>query len=375
MITFTAAQIRKFAPLAKDAIVQELVDSIDEINAAGVDTPRRLHCFMANISPETAGLRALEENLNYSAAQLRKTFPTRVTTDALANQLARQPQKIANFIYGGRFGNNKSGDGWKYRGGGMLQTTFKANYESAGYADNPEALRTPGPALKSALHYWKSKNCNRYADQGDIVGLRKVINGGSNGLAEVRAAFKKAQECFPGYVETQRAPTPLSKKEIMRCQMLLEQAGYFPGAIDGKVGQQTLGEISKFQTANALKLTGEFDAATRDILENSPPRLVERAHDAPPDSTTTSNANKIIKGGLGTIVTIGAPEMLEQVEVYAGKFKALRAALEPLGAVKDFVLSHIGVPGVVIIVAGVVVFVAWRIKKARIRDYLSGKIA
>lgn len=375
MVTFSAAQVRKFAPLAKDEIVNELVASIEEINAAGITTPERLWGFMANISPETAGLRKLDENLNYTAAGLRKTFPTRVTSDALAKQLAHQPQKIANFIYGGRYGNNKKNDGWIYRGGGLMMTTFRDNYRDAGFENNPEALRQPGPALQSALHFWKSKNCNRFADRGDIEGLRRVINGGANGLKEVRAAYKRAKVCFPGTVEEAEKAPRLSKAVVMVLQQQLIDAGYFPGAVDGKIGQQTIGEITKFQVANSLKITGEFDEATRELLENPPPRLVERAHKTPPDSGIVSGADKLIKGGMVTILGAGSTEVFEHIETAIDKFGTIRRLLKPIGEAKDFILSTIGMPGVIIIVAGVVIFVAWQIRKSRIKDYLSGKTA
>lgn len=390
MISFSAAQIRRFAPLARPDIVDELVRSVDEINAAGIDTPQRLWAFMANISPETGGLRSLEENLNYSASRLCKVFPSRVTSDSLAKQLAHKPEKIANFLYGGRFGNNKSGDGWKYRGRGMLQNTFKANYADAGYADCPELLAQPEHALKAALSYWVSKNCNRFADKGDLTGLRKVINGGTNGVQEMKAAYAKARACLPGVADGAVA-IEQDRDTIRTLQRQLVAAGYHPGVIDGLVGEQTIGEISKFQAANGLAITGRFDASTREALKNPPDRVVYRTEEKPKNSRIDKAADAIFKGGLGTGAVTGGAEILKQtgldkvvtqvegakstIEAVKIQVDTLQQIAAPFIAVKDFLVANVGMTGFVVIAACVVAYGAWKIREWRRQDHLSGKTA
>lgn len=173
----------------------------------GIDTPKRMAYFIAQIGTESNGFTQVKESLNYSVEGL-KIFGTRLT-DAQRQQLGRQPgaaslspdrqAAIANLVYGGRYGNNLNGDGWKYRGRGLKQVTFRANYESCGKAlslplvDNPDLLLDDANAARSAGWFWKANNCNQYADKGDVNGLTKIINGGFNGLADRRARTLKAE--------------------------------------------------------------------------------------------------------------------------------------------------------------------------------------
>lgn len=171
-----------------------------------IDTPKRQAHFIAQVGTESAGFTRVSENLNYSVEGL-KIFGARLTP-AQREQLGRQPgaaslsaerqAAIANLVYGGRYGNNLNGDGWKYRGRGLKQVTFLANYEACGKAlnlpllDNPDLLLQDANAARSAGWFWKANNCNQYADHDDVTGLTRVINGGSNGLADRRARTDRA---------------------------------------------------------------------------------------------------------------------------------------------------------------------------------------
>jgi len=172
----------------------------------GIDTPKRQAYFIGQIGTESNGFMQVKESLNYSVEGL-KIFGTRLT-DAQRQQLGRKPGEsalsperqaaIANLVYGGRYGNNLNGDGWKFRGRGLKQVTFRANYEACGKAlklpltDNPDLLLQDANAARSAGWFWKANNCNQYADKGDLNGLTKVVNGGFNGLADRRARTDKA---------------------------------------------------------------------------------------------------------------------------------------------------------------------------------------
>lgn len=177
----------------------------------GIDTPKRQAAFLAQIAHESAGFSELRESFNYSIANLRATFRDRISSDQ-ANKLGRQPNEkvvplgrqmvIANLVYGGRFGNNTNGDGWKYRGGGLKQLTFCANYSACRDAigvdivTNPDRITQPPVAARSAGWFWKSNRCNDYADAGDFTGLTKKINGGVNGLEERKALWLTAQRAL-----------------------------------------------------------------------------------------------------------------------------------------------------------------------------------
>lgn len=165
---------------------------MDAINATcaqyEINTKLRLAAFIAQVGHESGRLSAVSENLNYSAAGLQSTWPSRFDA-AKAQACARQPEKIANVVYANRMGNGAetSGDGWKYRGRGLIQCTGKTNYnafsQSAGVdcVGNPDQLTTPQYAAMSAGWFWNSKGLNSYADRSDMVTITKRINGGLNG--------------------------------------------------------------------------------------------------------------------------------------------------------------------------------------------------
>ena len=165
-----------------------------------IDSPQRIAAFIAQCSHESGYFEKLIENLNYGAKGLVMTWPKRFTTAELANKYARQPEEIANFVYSNRLGNGdeSSGDGWKYRGRGIIQLTGKYNYQK--FADTVgitldetiKYLQTKQGATEAACLFWKNNNLNRYADVSDIRGMTKVINGGFLGLAEREENYAKA---------------------------------------------------------------------------------------------------------------------------------------------------------------------------------------
>lgn len=156
-----------------------------------INTPLRKAHFLAQVAHESGGFKYVVENLNYSAKALygvfRKYFPT---MDA-ANLYARQPQKIADKVYANRMGNGNetSNDGWNYRGRGLIQLTGKGNYQALSsttgknFIATPELVEQPEWALTSACWFWNNRNINKYADADDIHMVTKLINGGTNGLA------------------------------------------------------------------------------------------------------------------------------------------------------------------------------------------------
>ncbi|MGI9215240.1 MAG: glycoside hydrolase family 19 protein [Gammaproteobacteria bacterium] len=160
---------------------------------------RKAH-FMGQACHESNWLRTLEENLNYSANGLISIWGSRFPDMAIAEQYARNPQKIANKVYGGRFGNTEDGDGWKYHGRGIFQLTFKENYKRCGDAlgidltASPELLLTEKYACLSAGWYWNKKALNELADKNDYEGITKRINGGMTGAMDRVYKTKKIFE-------------------------------------------------------------------------------------------------------------------------------------------------------------------------------------
>jgi putative chitinase len=149
---------------------------------------------MAQCGHESGGFTLMQENLNYSAKGLRGTFGKYFPTDEIAKQYERQPQKIANRVYANRMGNGdeRSNDGWTYRGRGIVQITGKNNYikvsqnmfEDDSLVQNPDMLLDPEYAIHSAGWFWTAAKLNDLADIGDLKLMTKRINGGYIGLED-----------------------------------------------------------------------------------------------------------------------------------------------------------------------------------------------
>ena len=158
---------------------------------------KRIAAFVAQVGHESGHLTRLVENLNYSADALRKTWPSRFDAE-LATAVARKPEQIANIAYGNRMGNSTPGDGWKYRGRGLIQITGKNNYRACGEAlgldliAQPELLEKPQHACMSAAWYWASRGLNTLADAGSFSKITQRINGGQTGAADRQALYARA---------------------------------------------------------------------------------------------------------------------------------------------------------------------------------------
>lgn len=163
-----------------------------------IDTaPRRVAAWLATIAHESARFTRLVENLNYSAEGLAATWPARYADMAgqptqFAHKIARDPERIANHAYAGRLGNGSagSGDGWRYRGRGLIQITGRSNYAASGLAlgldllERPEQLEQPYTAALSAAEWWHRHGCNALADTGDLAAVTRKVNGGLAGLGD-----------------------------------------------------------------------------------------------------------------------------------------------------------------------------------------------
>lgn len=177
----------------------------------GIDTPLRIAGFIAQTGHESQGFTVLSESLFYrdairvarffrSAFDLNNDKILQPSEIAEAGQYTCQPIKLANRAYANRGGNGpeSSGDGWRYRGRGLIQVTFKNNYRDCGKAlgldllSTPDLLMEPLAAARSAAWYWQSRDCNSSADRSDVVGMTKKINTALAGLDERASRFQLA---------------------------------------------------------------------------------------------------------------------------------------------------------------------------------------
>jgi putative chitinase len=181
------AQALKMSP----AKAEEWIDAINEtFDRFDISTPERQASFLGQCAHESAGFTALKENLNYSAEGLTKVWPKRFPSLDAAQPYHRNPEKIANKVYADRMGNGdeESGEGFKYRGRGLIQLTGKDNYEACGEAlgadlvNDPDQVSSPRYAALSAGWFWDKNKLNQYADANDMTTLTKRINGGTHGI-------------------------------------------------------------------------------------------------------------------------------------------------------------------------------------------------
>lgn len=180
----------------------------------GIKTPLRLAHALAQQCVETGGFSALVESLNYSAKGLQATFGRTRVCDADAVRYGRKDgegplsaarqKDIANLVYGGEWGrrnlgNTKPGDGWRFRGRGPKQVTGRSNYAQIAVLsgldllEHPELLEQPDAGMRAACLFWKKADCNTWADDDDVTGLTRTINGGLNGLDARKAALVRAK--------------------------------------------------------------------------------------------------------------------------------------------------------------------------------------
>lgn len=151
--------------------------------------PRVVPYFLGQVLHESANLTRLVESLNYLDPQrLRAVWPSRFPTVASAVPYVRNAEKLANLVYAKRMGNTEPGDGWRYRGRGLIQVTGRANYDAVGKAigldlvTDPDQLLKPDIALRASLAWWSINVPAHYI--GDVEKITRVVNGGTNGLDE-----------------------------------------------------------------------------------------------------------------------------------------------------------------------------------------------
>ncbi|MFI3186372.1 MAG: glycoside hydrolase family 19 protein [Methylococcaceae bacterium] len=204
-----ATALKKVLPLCKEPELWA-----NALNPAmtkfGINTPARIASFLAQTGFESGQFNNLVENLNYKTpARLMKVWPKRFPTQASTTPYVNNQEKLANFVYANRIGNGdvNSGDGFRYRGRGIIQITGKSNYAETGKAlgvdliNHPELLVTPELAALSAAYFWQGHGLNALADDQtgdddleDFTTITKKINGGTAGLSQRLALFKAIEQ-------------------------------------------------------------------------------------------------------------------------------------------------------------------------------------
>jgi putative chitinase len=254
-MTINAADIRALSSSAAARVVAGIVDHQQAITDGGIDTPLRLCHFMAQLAHESAHFQVTREFASGAAYEGRKDL-----------------------------GNTHPGDGKRYRGRGLIQTTGRTNYQEAAadikkmdpaapdFEADPEALEEFPWALLSAISFWRRKKINAAADRDDVVAVTKIINGGTNGLDEREKYLAKAKSIWmSGGGAIAGAPTVSGSDPVLRSgdsgaavtklQNALVAAG-FPVSTDGSFGEHTKSAVIAFQTHQGLTPDGIVGAGT-----------------------------------------------------------------------------------------------------------------
>lgn len=282
-IFVTAARRRDYQPNA--SYVAALTNGDALLAQNGITAPRRLAHFLAQLLHETGGGTVLFEDMFYRTAdQLLKIFgvgnhSAAVRRDEVAGLLCN-PRGLAERVYGlgnpskaHELGNTLPGDGYRYRGGGLLQTTGREAYKRRGvlagvdFEANPELIVADDQALKPALSEWAEGNLNAAADRNDIVTITRVINGGLNGLDE-RQSWLALILALAGDDAGTPAWQPAAPDQTTSwLQTALNRLGTAPPlAVDSNYGPATEAAVRRFQASAGLAVDGVAGAQTRSAI-------------------------------------------------------------------------------------------------------------
>lgn len=197
----TLEQFQKAADISARLAVHWFPHIDISMKEFGIITATDQAMFIAHTGHESGSFLQMIESLNYTPQALLSTFGKRVTSQQ-ANELGRtstrpaNQQAIANLVYSGRMGNKSTGDGWKYRGRGLIQITGLNNYRACGAGiklnliESPELLEKNLNAARSAAWFYVSNGCLKYSD--DIEKITQIINGGMNGIHDRKSRYNKA---------------------------------------------------------------------------------------------------------------------------------------------------------------------------------------
>lgn len=201
MVDITKQIMQIAFPTASESTINKFILPLNEaIQKYKINVVYDICMFLAHVGTETGDLKRVSENLNYSVDGLLKVFPKYFKTKEEAQKYARQPIMIASRVYANRMGNGdeESGDGWKYRGRGLIQLTGKSNYQKFAkhvkmeLDDVVNYLETPKGACVSAGYYWSTNNCNGKT----IEQSTRIITGGSNGFDDRKQRHDRLLKYF-----------------------------------------------------------------------------------------------------------------------------------------------------------------------------------
>lgn len=376
-----------------------------------VTTNRRMAHFLSNGAHESGGFTIIWESGAYSAERIMQVFGvgkhSAGVTWAEAQRLAYNGPKLFDRVYGignprkaAELGNDRPGDGWRYRGVSWMQITGKRDhYKYAAKVGCPvEDLQKPINGIHAALLEWDAKGCNKWADTDDYVKVRRLINGGRNGLADVRNKLAKVKTLLA----SQAPPPPLPERPEPRddtirlgsegplvtwLQERLTLHGYYVGAIDGKFEIETEKQLVAWQHQHGFTANGIFDpddAEQRDALNISKvsvaPKRDVTAQDLKDRGSETIQSTSWWKGALKWLFGLNAAAAAEHasglgaVDAVVSQGEQVRGLVDRTGALVGWLPDA---KVLILIAIGIGLYVLWRAfdnaEKRRVEEAASGR--
>lgn len=285
----TLEQFRRMIPTNKEPEVWHPI-AVRFFEKYQINTTNRIAGFMAQCGHESGDFRTLEENLNYSADALNRVFGRYFGPPPKRNaaEYARNPQKIANYVYmdefrskSGALGNVREGDGWRFRGGGIKQLTGRNNFTSFGKSINMTAeqaadyVRTKEGAFESACWFWQTNNLASFADRDDIDGMSKRVNGGDIGIEDRRKRYADAKSILGSKLNvqsqitdsvTQQAPSNVTLQRGSKGDLVRQVQTALNIGADGNFGPATESAVKSWQRINRFTSNGVLNQQQIDRL-------------------------------------------------------------------------------------------------------------
>jgi len=375
-----------------------------------VTTELRMAHVLANWGHETGGWQIVWESGAYSASRIMQIFgvgkhSARVTWPE-AQRLAYNGPALFDRVYGlgnprkaAELGNDRPGDGWAYRGCGIVQITGKRDHYryAAMVGCKVEELQKPLNSIHAALCEWEAKGCGKWADKDDVVKVRKLINGGRNGLADVRAKLAKAKTLLAAQVPPPPPPDrPVPRDDTIRLgsegpmvtwlQERLTLHGYYVGAIDGVFAAETEKQLVAWQHQHGFPATGIYDpddTEQRDALNISKvtetPKREVTAKELKERGSETIQSTSWWKGALKWLFGLNAAAAAEHasglgaVDAVVSQGEQVKSLVDRTGALVGW-LPDFRI--VVLVAIGIGLFILWRafdkVEKRRVADAQSG---
>ncbi len=339
-----AERLTRFAGDALPQYREALLGGNDTLTRYGINhSALRLCHFLAHIRVESGRLTILDENLNYRSAQrLRAVWPMRFPTVASAEPFVNNPQKLAEKVYGGRF-DNRPGDGWRYRGRGLVQLTGRTAYREIGgklgvdLENQPERASDPALMLAIACETWLARSLpgerdmNRLADANKFEAMAYRLVGGHAGIDDRREAFEDAWRVWGSGEPPRRAldSETLERGDWgVRVEELNARLGEL-GLLEGAAGVRATPIYDRTTFAAVRRLQGEAGVALTGVVTPDTWALIDKALEATAEGTRAPSQRR---GGVG----------LPARKPISGRLKEIRAwsvALSLLAV--GFVASYI----------------------------------